>query len=142
MKESIAAIKWVANLVMVACILGAVWLGYKFATEPGYLAELTLGVEQESPFAPRSPVMDGPPSDPVVTSRLPQASGMPQAGGASASERRLSNDSGSGATTDAGSYAPRTSATGGLRTVTRKTKQAPEAYQPPVAQRKVVRVGD
>ncbi|SIO30519.1 hypothetical protein [Vannielia litorea] len=142
MKESIAAIRWVVNALLVVAMLGAGWLSYKFFTEPGYLAELALGEGAGTSFTPRSPGLEPAPTDAVVTSRLPQASGLPQAGGTSDTQTRLSNGTPAGATTSADSYTPRTTATGNVRTVTREKKEAPPAYQPPLAQRKVIRVGD
>ncbi|MCO6384598.1 hypothetical protein [Oceanicola sp. 502str15] len=142
MKESIAAIKWVVNGLLVAAMLGAAWLGYKFVTEPGYLAELALGERAEQPIVPRGPQMEGAPAGGVVTSRLPQAQGLPQVGGSATAGRRLIQGSGAGSTTGAGSYTPRTTATGDVRTVRREKETPPPAYQPPVAQRKVLRVGE
>ena len=147
MKESISALKGVLNAVMIAVMLGAGWLGYKFVTEPGYLAELAMGIDREelAPWGATLPDTGGgmqtAPSDRVVTSRLPQASGTPQASGGT-TQRRQSTGSGSGATTSAGTYAPRTTATGRLRTVSRKKNAPAEAYVPPVAQRKVIRVDE
>ncbi|QDC07765.1 hypothetical protein FHY55_00230 [Oceanicola sp. D3] len=144
MKQSIAAIKWALNAVMIAAMLGMGWLGYKFVTEPGYLAELALGLERDDAgWAAPGLDMEGvaPADDRVVTSRLPQASGAPQKS-ATNTQRRVSNSSGSGTTSSTGTYAPRTTATDGLRTVRRKKEESAPAYAPPVAQRKVIRVGE
>lgn len=146
MKESIAAIKWVLQGLMIAAMVGAGWLAYKFVTEPGYLAELALGVDADEMPGWNTPdsrltAAESAPGDSVVTSRLPQASGLPQAG-TTASQHRLQTGASGGTTTSAGTYTPRTSATGGTRTVSRKKQEPAPAYTPPLAQRKVIRVGD
>ncbi len=144
MKESITAIKWVLQGLMILGIAAGGWLGFKFMSEPGYLARLALGIEPagEIDDATRWEQPGGEaPDGRVVTSRLPQASGVPSSR-APDSQRRLDTGSSSGATTNAGSYAPRSTATDGLRTVSRKKTDAAPAYAPPVAERKVIRVGD
>lgn len=139
MKESIAAIRWVFRGLLIVTMLGASWLSYKFVTEPGYLAGLVMGKPE--------PLVLLPEGDQVTTGRLPQARSLPQAGGANlpANGRGTSSSGGNpaaGTTSAAGAYAPRTTATGSTRTVSRKKDPPLEAYAPPVAQRKVVRVGE
>ena len=146
MREAIAAVKWVARGVLVVAMLGAGWMSYKFFTEPGYLADLAMRssgrmVDLRDPDPETRAVGRS-----VVTSRLPQTSTAPARGGTSRPVGgRGADGSGqprTGSTSSAETYAPRTTATGGLRTVEREKEAPPPGYAPPVAQRKVLRVGE
>lgn len=128
MKESIAAIRWVSRGLLVAAMLISGWTSYKFFTEPGYLAALVLGPPEQIALVPsdraemgrlrsgRLPQAGGP----VLTARGPvQGQGNPEAGHAAPVAGRVAQDAQSDGTAG-----------------------ATTAYTPPVAQRKVIRVGE